>query len=150
MASVATYLNFDGDCLEAFEFYRSVFGGDFLGEPMRMGEIPPSPDMPPLAPGEAERIMHVALETVAGHQIMGSDTSPSMGHVLRPGNNTYINLMVDTEEEARDLFAKLSDGGQVEMPPTPMFWGDLYSALTDRYAVQWMVIAPLEEELGHS
>ena len=150
MASVATNLNFDGNCLEAFEFYRTVFGGEFIGEPMVMGQVPQSPDSPPLPPEEAERIMHVALETVAGHQIMGSDTSPSMGQVLRPGNNTYINLMVDTEDEARELFDALSAGGSVEMPPTPMFWGDLYSAFTDRFQIQWMVIAPLEEEMGHA
>ncbi len=150
MASVATYLNFDGDCLEAFEYYRSVFGGEFVGGVMRMGEVPDSPDSPPVDPAEADRIMHVDLEIVGGHHIMGSDTSPSMGHVLRPGNNTYINLLVDSEEEVRDLFARLSEGGEVEMPPSPMFWGDLYSAFTDRFGVQWMVIAPLEEELGHS
>ncbi|WP_062381502.1 VOC family protein [Demequina pelophila] len=150
MASVATYLNFDGDCLEAFEFYRSVFGGEFLGEPMRMKEMPPSPDMPPLAEGEGERIMHMALGLPGGHQLMGSDIMPSMGQVLTVGNQYYVTLLLDSEDELKDLFDALSAGGEVSMPPQPMFWGDLYADFTDRFGIQWMMIAPLEEELGHA
>ena len=150
MATVSTYLNFDGTCEEAFAFYREVFGGEYAAPLQRIGEVPQGPDAPPLAEGEADRVMHVALDIMGGHRIHGSDTLPSMGHLLVTGNNTYLNLQVDTEEELRELFDGLSAGGAVEMEPTPMFWGDLYCAFTDRYGLQWMIVTALEEEMGHA
>ncbi|WP_062305677.1 VOC family protein [Demequina subtropica] len=148
MASVSTYLNFDGTCEEAFAFYRDVFGGDFVDPPMRMGDAPADPAMPALSEEERARIMHVALDIVGGHRLMGSDIMLSMGHVLTPGNAMYVAVSFDDEDEARDAFAQLSEGGTVSVEPTPMFWGDLYSDFADRYGIQWMVMAPLTEGTG--
>lgn len=148
MASVATYLNFDGTCEEAFAFYRDAFGGEYTDDPMYMRDMPPEPGQPPLAEGEGDRVMHMALDIVAGHRLMGSDILPSMGHVLTPGNAMYVTITLDDEDSARELFAKLSEGGRVTMEPTPMFWGDLYSDFMDRYGIQWMVMAPLTEGTG--
>ncbi|WP_062383079.1 VOC family protein [Demequina iriomotensis] len=148
MATVSAYLNFDGTCEEAFAFYREVFGGELVDPPMRMGDMPPTPGQPPLAEDEASRVMHVALDIVAGYRLMGSDILPSMGHVLTAGNAMYVAITLDDEDEARDLFAKLSAGGTVAVEPTPMFWGDLYSDFIDRFGIQWMVMAPLTEGTG--
>lgn len=150
MATVSTYLNFCGTCEEAFAFYREVFGGDYAAPLQRIGEVPQGPDEPELSEEEANRVMHVALDIVGGHRLMGSDILPSLGHILVAGNNTYLNLQVDTEEELRGLFDGLSAGGAVEMEPAPMFWGDLYCAFTDRFGIQWMIITSLEEEMGHA
>ncbi|WP_062531054.1 VOC family protein [Demequina rhizosphaerae] len=148
MASVSTYLNFDGACEEAFAFYVEVFGGALVDPLMRMGDVPQQPGMPPLSDDEKNRVMHCALDIVGGHRIMGSDILPSMGHVLRPGNNVYLNLQLDDEDQVRDLFERLSVGGTVEMEPTPMFWGDLYCAFTDRFGIQWMLVATMTEGTG--
>ncbi|SEJ08422.1 VOC family protein [Demequina mangrovi] len=148
MASVSTYLNFDGTCEEAFAFYRDVFGGELTAPIMRMGEVPPSPGMPPVPEDEKDRVMHCALDILGGHRIMGSDIMPSMGHVLKPGNNVYLNLAVDDEDQLRDLFARLSAGGDIEMEPTPMFWGDLYASFTDRFGIQWMLDTAMTEGTG--
>lgn len=150
MAAVATYLTFDGDCEEAFEFYRSVFGGDYEGDLMRMGEMPPSPDTPPLPDDLKDRVMHVSLPILGGHQLMGSDTMPGMSPPLVTGNAMYVTVTLDDGDTMRDLFARLSAGGTVTTEPTPMFWGDLYAEFFDRFGIQWMMLAPLEEELGHA
>ncbi|WP_062298891.1 VOC family protein [Demequina maris] len=148
MATVSTYLNFDGTCEEAFAFYREVFGGDYVGPVQRIGEVPQPPGMPALTEEEGARIMHVALETVAGHVIHGTDIVPSMGHVLTNGNAMSINLELDDEDELRDLWTRLSAGADIEMEPTPMFWGQLFASFEDRFGIRWMMVAPLTEGTG--
>lgn len=139
MASVSTYLNFSRNTEEAFLFYRSVFGTEFQGEGiMRMGDVPPSDDMPPLAEEDKNLVMHVMLPILGGHQLMGTDAPESMGFKMNFGNNIYINLEPDTRKETEDLFAKLSAGGTVTMPLTDMFWGDYFGSCTDKFGVQWM------------
>ena len=148
MASVATYLNFDGTCEEAFAFYRDAFGGEYTDDPMYMRDMPPEPGQPPIPEEYGGRVMHMSLDIVGGHTLMGSDSMPWMGHTLTPGNTMYVTVQLDDEDEARDLFGKLSAGGTVTMEPTPMFWGDLYCDFTDRYGIQWMLLAPLTEGTG--
>jgi PhnB protein len=137
MARVSTYLNFMGSTEEAFNFYRSVFGGE-LTSFQRMSEVPSMPDQPPLPDHEKNMIMHVELPTLGDHVLMGTDALESMGHSLVFGNNATINLEPDTREETDRLFAGLSDGGEVTMPLTEMFWGGYFGSLTDRFGVQWM------------
>ncbi|WP_062519051.1 VOC family protein [Demequina silvatica] len=148
MATVSTYLNFDGTCEEAFGFYREVFGGDFAAPLQRIGEVPQPPGVPPLSDEEADRVMHVALETVGGHLIHGTDIVPSMGHVLVNGNAISINLELDDEDDLRDIWGRLSAGADIEMEPTPMFWGQLFASFEDRYGIRWMMVAPLTEGTG--
>jgi len=138
MASVSTYLNFPGNTEEAFNFYRSVFGGEFEGGIQRMGQVPPQPGQPPLSEKDKNMVMHVCLPILAGHRLMGTDAPESMGFKVNFGNNIYINLEPDTRTETDKLFKALSAGGKVEMPLQEMFWGDYFGSLTDKYGVQWM------------
>lgn len=139
MASVSTYLNFNRNTEEAFNFYKSVFGTEFQGEGiMRMGDVPPQEGQPPLAEEDKNLVMHVMLPILNGHQLMGSDCSESMGFSLKFGNNSYINLEPDTRAETERLFNALSEGGKIEMPLQDMFWGDYFGSLADKFGVQWM------------
>lgn len=138
MARVSTYLNFSRNTEEAFNFYKSVFGTEFEGEVNRMGDVPPQEGQPPLAEEDKNLVMHVALPILAGHMLMGTDAPESMGFKLNQGNNVYINLEPDTREETDKLFDALSEGGEVEMKPQVMFWGDYFGSCTDKFGVKWM------------
>ena len=140
MSQTGTYLNFSRNTEEAFNFYKSVFGGDFVdGKINRFGEIPPQEGMPPIAEEDKNLVMHMALPILGGHLLMGSDAPESMGFKVNFGNNVYINIEPDTREETRQLFKALSDGGTVEMELQDMFWGDYFGSLKDKYGVQWMI-----------
>jgi PhnB protein len=140
MSKTSTYLNFTRNTEEAFNFYKSVFGGEFLdGKINRFGEIPPMEGMPPIAEEDKNLVMHVALPILGGHLLMGTDAPESMGFKLNQGNNVYISLHPDSRTEADTLFAKLSEAGEVEMPMQDMFWGDYYGSLTDKFGIKWMV-----------
>ncbi|KAF0199832.1 MAG: PhnB protein [Bacteroidetes bacterium] len=139
MASVATYLNFPGNTEEVFNFYKTVFKGEFAGNGiMRFRDVPPSDHMPPLSEEEKDMVMHVSLIITGGHLLMGTDAPGSMGFKVIQGNNVYINLMPDTREETRRLFNALSEGGTIEQELQDMFWGDYYGSCRDRFGIQWM------------
>lgn len=138
MARVSTYLNFPRTTEEAFTFYKSVFGTEFLGSIARFKDMPPQPGQPPLAEADKNLVMHVELPILAGHVLMGTDAPESMGFRVRSGNNVYVMLEPDTRGQTDRLFAALAAGGTVEMPLKEMFWGDYYGSLADRYGVQWM------------
>jgi PhnB protein len=138
MARVSTYLNFPRTTEEAFTFYRSVFGTEFLGPIARFGDMPGCADQPPLAEADKRLVMHVKLPILAGHVLMGTDAPESMGFKVAPGNNVFINLEPDTRDETRRLFDALAAGGKVEMPLQEMFWGGYFGSLADRYGVRWM------------
>ncbi|MBX7123792.1 MAG: VOC family protein [Opitutaceae bacterium] len=140
MASVCTYLNFARNTEEAFLFYKSVFGTEFSGPIMRMGNAPAcGPDQPPLPEADKNLVMHVCLPILGGHLLMGTDASESMGFKLNQGNNVYIALAPDTRAESDRLFAALSAGGKVETAMQDMFWGDYFGSFRDRFGVQWMI-----------
>ena len=139
MAKVSTYLNFARNTEEAFNFYKSVFGGEFVGGINRFADIPPQEGQPPVAEADKNLVMHVALPTLGGHMLMGTDAPESMGFTVTPGNNVYINLEPDTKEEADKLFAALSEGGKVEMAMQDMFWGDYFGSFEDKFGIKWMV-----------
>lgn len=134
MANLNPYLNFSGNCEEAFEFYRSVFGGEFLGGVMRFKDVPAEDALPD---SEANKVMHVALPVSQG-LLMGSDRPAAMGPATA-GNNSYISITAESEEEANRLFNGLSAGGQVAMPLEKAFWGALFGMFADKFGVQWMV-----------
>ncbi|MDP2721164.1 MAG: VOC family protein [Bacteroidales bacterium] len=138
MSKVSTYLNFKRNTEEAFNFYKSVFGGDFVGGINRFSDIPPMEGMPAIAEADKNLVMHIVLPILGGHQLMGTDAPESMGFNLSFGNNVYINLEPDTREETRRLFMALSAGGKVEMELQDMFWGDYYGSCRDQFGVQWM------------
>jgi len=139
MARVSTYLNFGGQTEAAFVFYRSVFGGDFLGPVHRLGDGPLAPGQPPWSDAERQLVMHVELALLGGHVLMGTDVPPSMGFNVVHGNSVHINLEPDTRAEAERLFQGLASGGQINMPLQDMFWGAYFGSLTDRFGIRWMV-----------
>ncbi|MBN2718052.1 MAG: VOC family protein [Deltaproteobacteria bacterium] len=140
MAKVSTYLNFERNTEEAFNFYRGVFGGEFVAPGiMRMGDAPPLKNAPPLSEEDRQLVMHMALPILGGHVLMGTDVAESMGFRHNPGNNVHINLEPDTRAEAAKLFDALSEGGTVSMPLQDTFLGAYFGICTDRFGVQWMI-----------
>jgi len=139
MSSVSTYLNFPRNTEEAFNFYKSVFGGEFYGgKIMRFGDMPPQDGAPPMAEGDKNLVIHVALPITGGHMLMGTDAPETMGFKVNFGNNVHINLQTDTRTETQRLFKALSAGGVVSMDLQDMFWGDYFGSCTDKFGVQWM------------
>lgn len=138
MSKVSIYLNFQGNTEEAFNFYKSVFKTEFATPISYMKDVPAQPGMPPLPDSEKNMVMHVALPILGGTQIMGTDMLESMGHQLKIGNNTTINLEPDSKEEADRLFKALSEGGSDIMAPQDMFWGAYWGVCLDRFGIRWM------------
>jgi PhnB protein len=134
MTTINPYLNFNGNCEEAFKFYKSVFGGEFLSF-SRFKDVPPNDHLPA---SEGEWIMHVALPIGGDALLMGSDSPSTMGQVNN-GNNFFISIQTDNETETRVLFDGLSAGGQVTMPLEPTFWSPLYGMFIDKFGIQWMI-----------
>ena len=132
--TLSTYLNFDGNCREAFEYYRSVFGGDFMVmETFRNG-----PSDMRLPENELDNVMHVSL-TIGSSVLMGSDVPSSFGPPHKQGNNFSISIGAESREESDDLFGKLAKGGNVTMPMQDMFWGSYFGACTDKFGINWQV-----------
>ena len=129
-----TYLHFNGDCREAFDFYRSIFGGDFEIV-QTFGDGPPDMGIPD---AEKNNIMHVSL-SVGASMLMGSDVPSAFGPPPNKGNNFSISYDAQSKKETDDLFAKLSEGGVATMPPQDMFWGAYFGSCIDRFGISWMV-----------
>ena len=134
MASLNPYLNFNGNTEEVFNFYKSVFGGEFATI-MRFKDMPPEHKTPE---SENNKIMHIALPIGKGNMLMGSDV-PDAYPKATPGSNFYISVSAEGEEEARKLFKGLSEGGKVMMPLEKSFWGALFGMFADKFGVSWMV-----------
>jgi len=134
MRSMDVYLNFSGNTREAFEFYRSVFGGEF-------GNVFTYAD---LSGGETsaenrERIGHIGFEIAPGAHLMGSDVPFEGEGDFKIGTNVYINLNPESPEEAKRLFEALSAEGKVEMELAKTSWADLYASFFDKFGVAWMI-----------
>lgn len=139
MAHTTTYLNFPRETEEVFNFYKSVFGGEFEWPISRFGEIPPDESMPPVSENDKDLVMHICLPILGGHKLMGSDAPESMGFTVKKGNNVYIMLVSDTRAEADRLFWVLSEGWNIEMPMGDMFWWDYFGSFMDKYGIGWMI-----------
>ena len=135
MPAINPYLNFPGNTEDAFNFYKSVFGGEFL----TLQRFKDTPDAGNLPAGVENQVMHVALPIGKNNILMGTDAPESMGFSLTVGTNQYICISPDSREEATKLFDGLSAGGKVEMDLQDMFWGAYYGSLTDRFGVKWRV-----------
>lgn len=142
MATLNPYLNFNGNTEEAFYFYKSVFGGEFLGL-QRFRDIPEGDKLPP---EDQDKIMHVALPIGKGNILMATDALESMGQKLTAGNNFSLSISTESEAEADRIFKALSEGGQVTMPLQKAFWGDYFGMLTDRFGIQWMISYSYEQQ----
>ncbi|WP_341920944.1 VOC family protein [Hydrocarboniphaga effusa] len=127
-----TYLSFDGNCREAFEFYAQALGAKITAM-MSFGETPASEYV---SEASRSKIMHACLD-VDGHNIMGTDGTPEHPHV--PVQGAHVVADVATPAEAERVFAALSPGAQIQMPLAETFWAQRYGQLVDRYGVAWMV-----------
>lgn len=142
MSRVSTYLNFPNNTEKAFNFYKSVFGGEFHGDGItRLGSIPHTEGMPELSDEDKNLILHIELPILGGHILMGTDAPESMGFNLQFGDNVHINLEPDTKEETKRLFDALSAGGIVTMALQDMFLGAYFAyfgSCKDKFGVNWM------------
>lgn len=136
MTTINVYLTFNGNCLEAFEFYKSVFGGEYayIG---KFGEMPPDENYQ-VPESDKNRIMHVSLPISKETILMGSDTSSYSGDVVF-GNNFSVSINTESKDEADRLFNSLSEGGKITMPLTETFWGAYFGMFTDKFGINWMV-----------
>ena len=137
MTTVNVYLTFNGNCMEAFDFYKSVFGGDFpyVGRykdmPQEAGHSSSQED--------GNKIMHISLPISQETMLMGSDTGGEWASQFAQGNNFSISISTDSREKADHLFKGLSAGGVVTMPMDKTFWGDYFGMFTDKFGINWMV-----------
>lgn len=135
MATTNTYLNFNGNCEEAFTFYKSVFGGEFtyIG---RFGEMPSGEYKVPDA--DRNKIMHVSLP-IGVSTLMGSDCGTDWASLFVQGNNFSVSINAESKAEADRLFDALAEGGQITQPLANTFWGDYFGMLTDQFGINWMI-----------
>jgi len=138
MATVNPYLTFQGNCEEAFTFYKSVFGGEYLYIG-KFKDMPTAENCAPISAEEGEKIMHVSLPISKETILMGSDSSEAFGHSTVIGNNFSISINTDSAEEADKLFNGLSAGGTVSMPMDNTFWGAYFGMFTDKFGINWMI-----------
>ena len=135
MALINPHINFNGNAEEAFNFYRSVFGGEFASI-VRFKEMS-SPEFP-IPEKEAEKIMHIALP-IGSNMLMGNDVPEILGKVNENENRSKISISAESREEADQLFNALSVGGSVEMPLDESPWGSYFAMFRDKYGIEWMV-----------
>lgn len=138
MAKVHAYLNFNGNCEEAFEFYQTVFNTENLGI-YRFGDLPADPNFP-MSEDDKKKVMHTAIPINENTMLMGSDCVEGFGHKLTHGNSTYIMLDTTTAEEAKDLYAKLTESANfIEMKLGEQGWAELYASFQDKFGIMWMI-----------
>jgi len=135
MAVINPHVNFNGNAEEAFNFYRSVFGGEF-SRVVRFKDLPnPQFEMPE---EEKNKIMHIALP-IGGNQLMANDVPSFLGKTNERENRSKISVSVETREEADRIFSGLSKDGEVEMPMEDSPWGSYFGMFRDKYGIEWMV-----------
>lgn len=138
MALINPSINFNGNCEEAFNFYRSVFGGAFA-RVVRFRDL----DVPgnKLSEKEADKIMHIALP-IGPNVLIGNDVPEVMGRVNEMENRSKISISAESREEADRLFNGLSAGGDIEFPIGDSPWGSYFAMFRDKYGIEWMIDAP--------
>ena len=135
MALINPHINFNGNAEEAFNFYKSVFGGEFT-HIMRFKDLPGNEF--PMAENEANKIMHIAL-SIGKNFLMANDVPEHMGRTNENENRSKISISPESKEEADKLFNGLSAGGQIEMPITGSPLGSYFGMFRDKYGIEWMV-----------
>lgn len=135
MALINPHINFNGNAEEAFNFYKSVFGGEFA-KIIRFKDLGSTEH--PIAEKEANKIMHIALP-IGNNSLMGNDVPEFMGPTNEKENRSKIAISAESREEADKLFNGLSAGGEVEMPIGDSPWGSYFAMFRDKYGIEWMV-----------
>jgi PhnB protein len=135
MATINPHINFNGNAEEAFNFYKSVFGGDFV-KVIRFKDLA-GPEFP-VAEHEAHKLMHIALQ-IGPNVLMGNDVPEILGRTNENENRSKISVSAESRKEADKLFKGLSAGGQIEMPIEDSPWATYFGMLRDKYGIEWMV-----------
>lgn len=135
MALINPHINFNGNAEEAFSFYKSVFGGEFV-KIVRFKELAGS-DFP-VADHEANKIMHIALP-IGPNFLMGNDVPEAMGKTNENENRSKISVSTKSRTEAEKIFNGLSAEGSIEFPMGENPWGSYFGMLRDKYGIEWMV-----------
>jgi PhnB protein len=135
MALINPHINFNGNAEEAFNFYKSVFGGEFAMI-IRLKDMS-SPEFP-VSERDANKIMHIALP-IGQNVLMGNDVPESMGQVNENENRSKISIGAESREEADKLFNGLSAGGNIEVPIGDSPWGSYFGMFRDKFGIEWMV-----------
>jgi PhnB protein len=135
MALINPHINFNGNAEEAFNFYKSVFGGEFV-KIVRFKDI--SSAEYPVAEKEANKIMHIALP-IGDNMLLANDVPEILGKVNENENRSKISISTASREEADKLYKGLSEGGQVEMPIEDSPWGSYFGMFRDKFGIEWMV-----------
>ena len=135
MALINPHINFNGNAGEAFNFYKSVFGGEYA-KIIHFKDIS-SPEFP-VAENDANKIMHIALP-IGKNILMGNDVPERMGQVNENENRSKISISAESREEADKLFNGLSAGGSIEVPISDSPWGSYFGMFRDKYGIEWMV-----------
>ena len=135
MATINPWINFNGNAKEAFNFYKSVFGGEFA-KIMRLKDIS-SPEFP-VAENDANKIMHIALP-IGNNVLIANDVPESMGRVNENENRSKIAVIAESKEEADKIFNGLSAGGTIEAPIGDSPWGSYFGMFRDKFGIEWMV-----------
>ncbi|MCX3263545.1 VOC family protein [Pedobacter agri] len=135
MAIINPHINFNGNAEEAFNFYKSAFGGEFQ-RIVRFKDL--SSEEFPVDESEADKIMHIAL-SIGYNALMGNDVPAFMGKVDENENRSKISVSAESREEADRLFQALSAGGNVEVPIDDSMWGSYFGMFRDKFGIEWMV-----------
>jgi PhnB protein len=135
MAQINPHINFNGNAEEAFNFYKSVFGGEF-SKVVRFKEIS-SPDYP-IPANEENKLMYISLP-IGSSVLMANDILEVMGKVSEEENRSKISINTKSKEEAYKLFNGLSAGGQIEIPIDENPDGTYFAMFRDKFGIEWMV-----------
>ena len=135
MASINPHINFNGNAEEAFNFYKSVFGGEFT-KIIRFKDLASAEF--PVAEHETNKIMHIALP-IGKSILMANDVPEIMGKTNENENRSKIVITAESKEEADKLYMRLSEGGNIEMPISDSPWGSYFGMFRDKYGIEWMV-----------
>lgn len=135
MATINTWINFNGNAEEAFMFYKSVFGGEFT-KVIRFKDI--ATEEFPVAEKEENKIMYIALP-IGNTMLIANDVPEVLGRVNERENRSKILLRTDSKEEADRLFNGLSVGGEVEGPMGDSPWESYAGMFRDKYGIEWII-----------
>jgi len=135
MVTINPYINFNGNAEEAFNFYKSVFGGEFE-KIIRFKDLE-GPDFP-VPENEADKIMRIVLP-IGNNTLIANDVPEAVGPVNENENRSKISVSAESREEADGIFAGLSEGGAIEMPMDTSPWGTYFGMFRDRYGIEWTV-----------
>lgn len=135
MTSINPYINFNGNAEEAFNFYKSIFGGEF-GPIVRFKDLE-SPEFP-VPENDANKIMRIVLP-IGQNTLIANDVPEALGPVNENENRSKISVSADSREEAEKIFSGLSAGGEIEMPMDQSPWGTYFAMFRDKYGIEWTV-----------